>query len=400
MNHISKDAVIGDLNLITSKIDASELLVKVSEIFEAEQKISGIIITKSNSFLKMLSRKRFFEIMSKQFMFDLFLKRSIEEFFFENRKDDYLIFPSETPVLTVANEALLRNESTIHDPIIVQFGNGEIKLLDFFELLLAQTRVHLLISNLLKDANEFKKDVLGVLGHDLRNPINTILGFADELKTNSTIDEEGLLYVGYIEQATNQMKDLVGGLMKSAFNDAVDFELSYSEFNLIDLINSLTFSFRKNLEAKNQTLLFEFNGNQIIINADKHKIKEVLDNLISNAIKYSAMGKEIKVTASRTDDTVEIEIKDEGPGFSDTDLTKIFRKFQRLSAKPTNNESSTGLGLYIVKRIISQHQGQILLESEINIGSTFKILLPIKEVNRLSNTSIIINCENSKGILE
>ena len=392
---ISINAVIGDLNLIASKIDASELLVRVYEIFEAEHHTSGIIVTKNNRFFKMLSRKKFFEIMSKQFMFDLFLKRTIGEFFFENKKEDYLTFSSETPVLTVANKALLRDESTRHDPIIVEFDDGDIKLLDFFELLLAQTHVHLIASNLLKEANEFKKDVVGIIGHDLRNPINIILGFTEELKTKSLLDNEANAYLEYIESATYQMKDLVDGLMNSALNDALDFELSFSEFNLIDIIDSIIFSFRKNLESKDQTLLFEPNEKQIFIKADKHKIKEVLENLISNAIKYSQFGKSIKITTTRNDPAVEIEIIDEGQGFSKTDMTKIFGKYQKLSAKPTGNESSTGLGLYIVKKIISQHHGQILLESEVNKGSTFKIILPMAGIKSMQGESTVNNRENS-----
>lgn len=385
------NAVIGDLELIDSKIDAEEPLVKVYEIFETEQHISGIIVTKKGNFFKMLSRRKFFEVMSKQFMFDLYLKRTAEEFFFENAMENYLTFPSLTPVLAVANKALLRNEATRHDPIIVEFGNGELKLLDFFELLLAQTRVHMLASNLLKEANEFKKDVLGVLGHDLRNPINAVLGFVGELVSDPQLSDESKSYVEYIETAANQMRDLVEGVLKTAINDALDFELSLSNFNLIDLINSIVFSFQKNLELKNQTLEFQYGSDTLELNADKYKLKEVLENLISNASKYSENGKTIKIIVKDDDQSTEIQVIDEGPGFTKQDLSKIFGKFQKLSAQPTNNESSTGLGLYIVKKIIKQHKGQILLESEVNKGSTFKIILPKAEINKDSSSAEIYN---------
>ena len=389
-SQISIDAVIGELDLMSTSIDASEKLMKVYKLFDVEHNISGIIVTQNNTFFKMLSRKRFFEIMSKQFMFDLFLKRTVGEFF-DEKNEGYLRFPSETPVLTVASQALRRQESQIHDPVLVEFRDGSIKLLDFYKLLLAQTQVHLLASNQLKEANEFKKDVLGILAHDLRSPINVILGFTQELNRISWHDEEARSYLDYIRQATYQMKDLVDGLMKSAFNDSFDFELSYTKFNLIDLIDSVVFSFGKNLEAKNQRIVFETGDDQILLNADKQKIKEVLENLLSNAIKYSNFGKSIRVAVGNIYSEVEIEISDEGQGFSKEDLTKIFGKFQKLSAKPTNNESSTGLGLYIVNKIITKHQGKILLESEINQGSTFKILLPNNQIDMHDNKKIPID---------
>ena len=126
---------------------------------------------------------------------------------------------------------------------------------------------------------------------------------------------------------------------------------------------------------------FETNTNQIILIADKSKIKEVIENLVSNAIKYSHFEKIIKIITRKTDSTIEIEVIDQGQGFSKEDLSKIYGKYQKLSAKPTNNETSTGLGLYIVNKIITHHNGKITLDSELGKGSKFKIILPIQNTD-------------------
>jgi signal transduction histidine kinase len=281
---------------------------------------------------------------------------------------------------------LQREDSKRHDPIVVEFENDEKKLLDFYELLLAQTHVHLLKSISLNEANEFKKELLGILAHDLRSPINSIIGFSQELKEANFINDESTTYLNYIEIAAKQMNDLMNDLLASALNDATEYELNCTDFELISLIDSIVFSFKKYYESKKQVVQFNPSHSQIIIKADRQKIKEVFENLISNAIKYSEYGKKIVIEAKYEDKYAEISIQDEGQGFTEDDLSKLYLKFQRLSAKPTSYESSTGLGLYIVKKIIDYHDGKIILDTAVNKGSTFKVLLPISETRELNES--------------
>ena len=113
---------------------------------------------------------------------------------------------------------------------------------------------------------------------------------------------------------------------------------------------------------------------------DTDRIREAIDNLISNAIKYSPIGGKIAVVVAREDDNTVIRVADQGQGLSPEDLGRLFGRFQRLSAKPTAGESSTGLGLSIVKRIIDMHGGEVMARSDgPGLGSTFTILLPATE---------------------
>ena len=373
---IGINATLGDLDTISATIASINNLMDVFNIFEKDKNLPGIIVTINNNFARMLPRTKFYEAMSKQFMFELFSKRTVQSFFDDSIKDKSLFLSENTTILSAANEALKREEPQRHDPIIVKFNNGDLRLLDFHKLLLAQTQVHLLTFKSLKEANEFKRDVLGMAAHDLRNPINAILGFSSLLSDIDTYTDDIKTYSNYIYESAHQMNDLLNDLLNSAANDATDFVLNRNEFDLVPLIDNIIFSFQQQIQSKQQSLEFGQSSSNIFINADKQKIKEVLENLISNAIKYSEKGKKIEVFTEKREKDIFIKIKDYGPGFNESDLKNIFKRFQRLSAKPTGDEPSTGLGLYIVKRIIDQHDGIINIETEINKGSTFKIYLP------------------------
>ena len=309
-------------------------------------------------------------------MFELFSKRTVYSFFDENLVESNLLLSANTSVLTAANEALKREERYRHDPVIVEFEKGELKLLDFHNLLLAQTEVHKLTLKLLTDANEFKKEVLGIAAHDLRNPINSILGFARLLIDEESYGIEVRPYAEYIHKGASQMNELLNDLLVSAANDATEIDIVRTVFDVITLMRSIIFSFGHSLSTKRQSINFETHENEIIVNADKQKLKEVLENLISNAIKYSEFDSIIRVSVSKNGNNFEIKVQDNGPGLTQEDFKKLFGKFQRLSARPTGNESSTGLGLYIVKKIVDKHGGRIDVESRPGLGSTFNVCLP------------------------
>jgi signal transduction histidine kinase len=115
----------------------------------------------------------------------------------------------------------------------------------------------------------------------------------------------------------------------------------------------------------------------IVTMCDTDRIREAIDNLLSNAIKYSPIGGKISVAVTHEDDNTVIRVADQGAGLSPEDLGRLFGRFQRLSAKPTAGESSTGLGLSIVKRIIDMHGGEVAAKSDgPGQGSTFTIFLP------------------------
>jgi signal transduction histidine kinase len=386
------NSVLGDLELKNASVNMSDMVHTVHLIFENDSTSPGLILLKEGQFYGLLSRVKFFEIMSRQFMYDLYSKRRIDHFFEKDNSRKYLILSSTTSIITATNRALKRSGAEIFEPIIVTCENNEYKLLDFYQLLVAQSNIQLLMNEILKRANEFKKEVLAIATHDLRNPIGTILGFSDLI---AGIDDLGKCkeFALYIHKSATQMEDLVNSFLVSTINDSIEYKLEFSNFDIVQLLSSIIKEFEFSAEKKKQHIEFETMNSSINITSDHLKIKEVIENLLSNAIKYSEEKKIIKVFLRKSDDYIEIDINDQGPGFSKSDLKKIYGKFQRLSAKPTGDESSTGLGLFITKTIIDKLNGTVNLESEEGKGTTFKVKLPLlnetkhSEIN-LSHTMI------------
>ncbi len=156
-------------------------------------------------------------------------------------------------------------------------------------------------------------------------------------------------------------------------------------FNVISFdcektIENVKDSIMLHAESKNITIHWKKND-ETIVYADENAFKEVIENLLSNAIKYSPSGSNIWITITTEKDFVTIRIKDEGPGFSDDDKLKLFKKFSRLSARPTAGESSIGLGLSIVKKLVSAMNGRITVESIHGEGAEFIVEFPKSDLS-------------------
>jgi signal transduction histidine kinase len=140
-------------------------------------------------------------------------------------------------------------------------------------------------------------------------------------------------------------------------------------------VEAVVDQYRQPAEAKQITLHFSNEAPENVVSADEQALMQVLENLVSNAVKYSPHGKQAFVRILRNGDAVRIEIQDEGEGISEEDMKKLFGKFARLTARPTGGEHSTGLGLSIVKRMVEAMNGKVWCESELGKGSTFIVEL-------------------------
>jgi len=224
----------------------------------------------------------------------------------------------------------------------------------------------------LQRANGFKNEILGTVAHDLKNPLGVILGRTEmltELISAGTSKESVTAQVEHIRDATKRLTSMVDHLISDAMADAFDITIrrEVAEANQPSATN------------KQQTITVSAPPNFVTM-CDADRMREAIDNLVSNAIKYSPIGGNITALVSHEPNNTIIRIADEGAGLSPEDLGRLFGRFQRLSAKPTAGESSTGLGLSIVKRIIDMHGGQVNAESAgPGQGSTFTIVLPATE---------------------
>ena len=231
----------------------------------------------------------------------------------------------------------------------------------------------------LDDANKLKNKFLGITAHDLRSPLTVIKGFLD------------LFIMGHVGEITEQQKSFMEKMKKHCehmleiINDLLDYsaiETGHLELKLqeVDLNKFLIESCESNnflAQSKSICIIPTIDKDLPNVIIDPIRINQVLNNIITNAIKFSHSETEIQMIAKRDGDYVRVIVKDQGVGIPENELPKIFKAFSQSSAKSTAGEKGTGLGLAIVKRIIDAHNGEIIVQTKVGKGSEFIIKLPI-----------------------
>ena len=233
----------------------------------------------------------------------------------------------------------------------------------------------------LRQANSFKSEILGTVAHDLKNPLGVILGRTEILKEMiagaGALDENVKVQIAYIRDAANRLTEMVDDLVADAMADALDITVRREPVDITVLVQEVAEANRPLAARKQQTITVAAPANHIAM-CDADRVREAIDNLVSNAVKYSPIGGAIDLLVGEEDGGILVQVSDQGAGLSPEDISRLFGRFQRLSAKPTAGESSTGLGLSIVKRIVDLHGGRIAVESAgPGQGATFKMTLPV-----------------------
>ncbi|MDD5687403.1 MAG: MASE3 domain-containing protein [Elusimicrobia bacterium] len=229
----------------------------------------------------------------------------------------------------------------------------------------------------LQELDKKKSEFVSIVAHDLRTPLTSIMGFADTImnkKLNLTGEQKGT-YIGYIQEESRRLGRLISNYLDIANIDEGKLELNISETDLKQLIDDTVKMFSTN--SKDMRISFESEPDLTGLKADPDRIKQVLQNIIGNAIKYSPQQSIIKITARKKLNDIQVSISDRGPGIPDTEKEKIFHKFYRMDNVLSRDASGTGLGLTITKSIIERHKGKIWIEDNSPIGSIFIFTLPI-----------------------
>ena len=227
--------------------------------------------------------------------------------------------------------------------------------------------------------NEIKNHFLGMAAHDLRNPLGNIYNFADLLEGKSeNFTEKQVKFVRHIKTQSLYMANLVNDLLDFSAIETGKINLNLQFVNLIDLIDRTLVLTTSLADKKNIRIDFDVNMPPIELSIDVDKIEQVINNLLTNAIKYSYPETQITIRIEDSKDHVTVHVIDQGQGIDNDEVSALFRPFQRTSNQGTAGERSTGLGLFICKKIIEAHQGEIKVRSQKNVGSEFYFSLPKK----------------------
>ncbi|HLH54136.1 MAG TPA: hybrid sensor histidine kinase/response regulator [Verrucomicrobiae bacterium] len=247
--------------------------------------------------------------------------------------------------------------------------------------LVTRVRTHLALKKArdeLKQLAEDRDELLGILAHDLKNHLGGMDMSAQLLRdcTVAVTDPKLRLMAENISNSSSQMLAFVKQFLANASADH-GLNLRSEPVNLSDAAARAVQQHQPAAQSKQLVLEIVLPPEGRLVQADGAALNQVLDNLLSNAIKFSPPGRHIRLTVCAPGARfVECQVQDEGPGFSETDKAGMFRRYGRLSARPTGGEPSTGLGLSIVKKLVLAMQGELACESTVGHGATFAFRLP------------------------
>jgi signal transduction histidine kinase len=234
------------------------------------------------------------------------------------------------------------------------------------------------------ELDQEKNEFLGIAAHDLKNPLVAISSFAEILLEDKNLTKEQYEdFLKEINKASKRMFRVIKDLLDVNALEQGKINIQMEPVSIKGVFNDLIMLFRENISKKNINIIEYYNEASEII-SDRNIITQILQNVFSNALKFSPLNKNIYLSAQPAEDdqTIIIKIKDEGPGFTDSDKMKVFQKFAKLSARPTGGEDSSGLGLSIVKKLVELLGGRIDFESEIGKGSEFIITLSKSSIDK------------------
>lgn len=229
----------------------------------------------------------------------------------------------------------------------------------------------------LSHLNEEKNNLIKILAHDLRTPINQVQGLAQLLlMENPTLPTDQKESVNKIIDSSIRLNAMIGKILDVDAIESNRVNLHLEKIDMNALIKRIVGSFDKAAVKKEINLSFSAASETVSVKGDMLYMTGIIENLLSNAIKFSTRRKNVSVETSVQNSHVRLCIRDEGPGLTEDDKQKIFQKFQRLSAQPTDGERSTGLGLSIVRKYTELMNGRVWFESETGIGTSFNLEFP------------------------
>jgi signal transduction histidine kinase len=232
----------------------------------------------------------------------------------------------------------------------------------------------------LTDMNEEKNEFLGIVAHDLKNPLSGIHGLAQTILTIDDLSEgQEHEMLATIVKSSERMFELINNLLEINSLERGGKRFKITEINVAFIAETVAREYRSRAAQKNITLHYLTGANLSTVVADEIATYQVIENIVSNAVKYSPHGKNVYIGIERSPSSlnfIRTSVLDEGEGISEEDMKRLFGKFARLSARPTGGEHSTGLGLSIVKKMVEAMNGRVWCESKLGSGATFIVELP------------------------
>lgn len=227
----------------------------------------------------------------------------------------------------------------------------------------------------LEHLNEEKNQIISMAAHDLRNPLTGVLLGAEMMNADNPTECRAV--ARDIQASARHMIQLISDLLDVQMLEAGHRKFRHESVDLAAVLRAVLAEYQPAAQRKRINLCARIASQLPIVHLDGGAVRQVWDNLVSNAVKYSPVGVDVAVTLTATDGVIRFEVRDAGPGIAPDELPQLFAKYTRLSARPTGGESSIGLGLSIVKQLTDGLGGRAWCESQLGRGATFIVELPV-----------------------
>lgn len=229
-------------------------------------------------------------------------------------------------------------------------------------------------------ANKAKSQFLATMSHELRTPLNSIIGFSDILLDGifGELNDKQLRYISNVSNSGRYLLGIINDILDLSKIEAGEIELKPEDVSVHCLLEEMLSLMQPLASDKEIVIKLEIEPQLDIITADERMLKQLLYNLISNAIKFTDIGGIVTIKAKREENVAHISVIDTGIGISTEDQDKLFRPFSQLDSSFSRQYEGTGLGLAICKNFVELHQGEIWVDSEVGKGSTFTFTMPIE----------------------
>jgi signal transduction histidine kinase len=232
----------------------------------------------------------------------------------------------------------------------------------------------------LETASRHKSEFLANMSHELRTPLNAIIGFSEVLREEMAgpLNESQRQYVEDVLEAGQHLLSLINDILDLAKVEAGRMELALGDVSILDTLESGLTMHQARASRNEITLMLTIDPDVGAVRADERKVRQVVFNLVSNAVKFTPSGGRVDVSARRHDGVVEIAVADTGVGISPADQERIFDEFQQAGGSGAGSPEGTGLGLTLAKRFVELHGGRLWVQSELGAGTTFRFTLPVQ----------------------
>ncbi|MDG0870726.1 GAF domain-containing protein [Candidatus Lucifugimonas marina] len=231
----------------------------------------------------------------------------------------------------------------------------------------------------LAELSETKSNFVGAMSHELKTPLTSIVAFSDILSRDNDKGLEGraLQQIKVIQRNARHLEGMINELLDLSRMESGRFEIARAPFDFVALMNDSLESSQPQFEAMNQTVEFNTDNDVLLVNGDRERLMQVVNNLLSNASKYSPEDSDVEVEVSEDDRWLVVEVKDRGPGVPEDNPEGLFEMFHRADNEITRRVPGAGIGLHVSKRIIDEHGGEISLNLREGGGAVAKFRIPL-----------------------